>query len=144
MSMIPDKTPRKAMGGGFRSHSPPRSSTNKANQAKRAAQSPMPSITGTGNQLRPHLPGSRPSSARKSAHGSATRAGGHGIDKLLLEQEYVSNLEAQVNILQLGLAQTREDPHHDASQPLSARGEASKAVSFDRGSIENAGSSHSR
>ena len=100
-TMVPDKVPRKVMGGGFRSHSPPRSSTAKTTGGVWKGMNDDPAGTTRSGQ-----------GAKRPGRGTS------GKEKLILaqeqeaadiEREYIKNLQQQVYYLELELAYTKQN-----------------------------------
>jgi hypothetical protein len=115
-TMVPDKVPRKVMGGGFRSHSPPRGS-----------------LAATGVGISPGSRNEDLSTPRSSGGGKGSGSKWLGKpsnaasskSKLILaqeqeaaeiEREYIKNLQQQVYYLELELKFTKDKPRH-AQQP---------------------------
>jgi len=112
-TMVPDKVPRKVMGGGFRSHSPPRNSL---------------SATGVGIS---HGSRNEDLSTPRSAGGKGGKPAANAASsksKLILaqeqeaaeiEREYIKNLQQQVYYLELELKYTKDKPRKDQQAPPS-------------------------
>ena len=116
-TMVPDKVPRKVMGGGFRAHSPPRSS-----------------LTATGVGISPRMNARHDDAAGTPRSGHAAKRPGRapsGKEKLILaqeqeaadiEREYIKNLQQQVYYLELELNYTKskgrppQEPHQAQQQ----------------------------
>jgi hypothetical protein len=100
-TMVPDKVPRKVMGGGFRSHSPPRSSTAKTTGGVWKGMNDDPAGTPRSGQ-----------GAKRPGRGTS------GKEKLIMaqeqeaadiEREYIKNLQQQVYYLELELTYTKQN-----------------------------------
>ena len=104
--MVPDKVPRKAMGGGFRSTSPPRHSLQATGKGV------LSSVRNSDDSHATPRPGS-------GGGPGARRAAPSSRDKLILlqqeeaaqiEKEYIKNLQQQVYYLELELNYTKARP----------------------------------
>eukprot|EP00960_Hanusia_phi_P070036 767223-Hanusia_phi.AAC.1 len=96
-TMPPDKTPRKTMGGGFRSHEPPRSTLPLKQELRQSLEEPVI------NSLR----------YEKSPIQTSVS---------MVEKEYIRELRQQIKFLEIELSHSREKKSTSQKSTTSARG----------------------
>lgn len=99
-TMVPDKKPRKWMGGGFRSHSPPRSSLSAQGVgiSPRTRNEDDANTPLSVNSKRPNRPASSKEKLILAQEQEAAE----------IEREYIKNLQQQVYYLELELQYNKE------------------------------------